>query len=126
MDIEGFYGLDERRRLSAEVELGIEWTDRSGVRYELNWIEDTSELYVMREPVPAGYEDPFGDMTVDSVPVEGLTVAVIGQIASREELERTLEGWEGAVGQPDSVSWLIARLKQSGVWVGSTDAPDPS
>lgn len=125
MDIEGFYDLDQRRRLSAEVELGTEWTDRSAVRYELNWIEDTAELYVMREPVPYGYEDPLGDTIVDNVPVQGMTVAVIGQIATREVLERVLQGWEEAVGQPDSVSWLIARLKESGVWVGSTDAPDP-
>lgn len=125
MDIEEFYDADQRRRLSGELELGTEWTDRAGVRYELNWIEDTGELYVMREPVPFEYEDPLGDAIVDNVPIEGMTVAVIGQVSTREDVERVLQGWEGAVGQADSVSWMISRLKDSGVWVGSADAPDP-
>jgi hypothetical protein len=125
MDIEEFYDADQRRRESGELELGIEWTDHAGVRYELNWIEDTAELYVMREPVPYEYEDPLGDVIVDNVPVEGMTVAVIGQVPTRDDVERVLQGWEQAINAPDSVAWLISRLKESGVWVGSADAPDP-
>jgi len=55
VDIEEFYDADDRRRQSAEIELGGDWHDAKGVRYELNWIEDTGELYVMREPArPSG------------------------------------------------------------------------
>ena len=54
MDIEEFYEADERRRRSAEIELGLDWHDVHDVRYELNWVQDTGELYVMREPNPAG------------------------------------------------------------------------
>ena len=50
MDIEEFYEADERRRRSEEIELGTEWLDADGVRYELSWVADTGELYVMREP----------------------------------------------------------------------------
>ena len=44
MDIEQFYSADERRRQSAEVELGTNWFDAKGSRYELSWVEDTGEL----------------------------------------------------------------------------------
>ncbi len=50
MDIEEFYEADERRRRSEEVEIGTEWHDADGARYELSWVADTGELYVMREP----------------------------------------------------------------------------
>ena len=52
MDIDEFYEADPRRRASAELELGTEWRDADGVRYELNYVEDTGELYVLREPEP--------------------------------------------------------------------------
>ena len=64
VDIEEFYDADERRRRSAELELGRDWKDDHGVRYELNWVEDTGELYVMREPVPHDVADPFGGIHV--------------------------------------------------------------
>ena len=52
MDIDEFYEADPRRRASAELELGTEWLDKDGVRHELNYVEDTGELYVLREPSP--------------------------------------------------------------------------
>ena len=61
MDIEEFYEADERRRRSEEIELGTEWHDRDAVRYEVSWVADTGELYVMREPAPRVAEDLFGD-----------------------------------------------------------------
>ncbi len=52
MDIEEFYDGDPRRRPSAEIELGTDWHDAHGTTYEVNWVEDTGELYLMREPAP--------------------------------------------------------------------------
>lgn len=128
VDIEQFYDRDERRRASAEIELGTEWLDRHGVRYELSWVEDTGELYVMREPPPPGYEDPFGGIyvKVDNAPVDGITVIVLGTVATRPDLERLLEGWEQHVGQPDSVHWLVDRLEAGGVLTPAAEqeAPD--
>lgn len=118
MDIEQFYDADPRRRPSTEVELGTEWRDALGVRYELNWIVETGELYTMREPVPPEWEDPFGGIHVrsgDSAPTDGMTVAVVAQIPTRERLEEVLSGWEKAVDGPSSVSWLVDRLRESGV-----------
>ncbi len=60
MDIDEFYEADPRRRASAELELGSEWLGKDGVQHELNYVEDTGELYVLREPAPHVREDPFG------------------------------------------------------------------
>lgn len=125
MDIDQFYEADERRRQSIEVELGTEWRDPHGVRYELNWVEATSELYVMREPPPPMWEDPFGDIYVERgrrAPVTGMTVVVIAHVPTRERLEEVLDGWQQAMMTPDSVAWLADRLRSNGVadssWAG--------
>ncbi len=118
MDIEQFYDADERRRESSEVELGTEWRDAGGVRYELNWIEDTGELYVMMEPPPPEWEGPFGDLHVnvrDSAPVTGMAVFVVGHITTRDELEHVLDGWQAAMSTPGAVEWLAKRLISEGV-----------
>ncbi len=127
MDIDQFYEADERRRQSAEVELGTEWRDSHGLRYELNWIEDTSELYVMREPPPPMWEDPFGDVYVERgkhAPVTGMTVVIIAHVTSREQLEGVLRGWQSEMSRPNSIGWLIERLKQHRVadssWAGQS------
>ena len=128
MDIGQFYDDDDRRRQSAEIELGTEWRDSQGVRYELNWIEDTGELYVMREPAPPAWEDPFGDIyvrTSDRAPITGMTVVVIAHIEERERLEEILKGWPQAMDRADSVSWLAKRLKSAGV-AERSEAGDPS
>ena len=121
-DIEAFYAADERRRASAEIELGQDWHDAQGVRYELSWIEDTGELYVMTEAAPSGFVDPFGDQldpfgrwSGASVPTSSLVVRILGRIPARQDVERTLEGWEDAMGRPDSTQWIVDRLRDAGV-----------
>jgi hypothetical protein len=115
MDIEEFYEADERRRRSEEIELGTDWHDGDGVRYEVSWIADTGELYVMREPALRMTEDPFGDVFSGKVPVDTLTVAVVGFIPERDRVDQVLAGWEDAMGQPDSVSWVAERLRVEAV-----------
>ena len=127
MDIDEFYDADERRRASTEIALGTEWHDRHGVRYELNWVQDTGELYVMREPPPHEWEDPFGGIHVDiksDAPADGMTVAVIGHIGSHQDLERVLDGWAHQMPREDSAHWLADRLQTEGVAVRSENAPD--
>jgi hypothetical protein len=128
-DIEAFYAADERRRSSAEIELGQDWYDAQGVRYELSWIEDTGELYVMAEAAPSGFVDPFGDQLDPfgrwlgaSVPTSSLVVRILGRIPSREAVERSLEGWEQAMGQPESTNWIVERLRADGVEPPATGA----
>lgn len=111
MNIEQFYAADERRRRSEEIELGTEWHDADEARYELSWVADTGELYVMREPDVPMTEDPFGDVYRSDVPVGEITVAVIGWIPERDRMEEVLEGWESTMDEPNSVAWLAQRLR---------------
>ena len=121
MNIEEFYDADPRRRTSAEIELGRNWTDAHGVRYELSWIEDTGELYVMREPVPAMWATPFGGVhargmhSLDEKEVGGMTVYVVAMLPTRADVDNALAGWEEIVDRQDSVAWLVDRLRASGV-----------
>jgi hypothetical protein len=130
VDIEEFYDADERRRRSPELELGQDWHDQYQVRYELNWVEDTGELYVMREPYAYESLDPFGGIHVagthgvDEAEVEGMIVSVVGTVADRQTLEQALEGWEEAMGAVDSVAWLVDRLRHHGI-LGPADPSSP-
>lgn len=117
VDIEEFYDADPRRRRSAEVELGEDWHDSHGVRYELSWVEDTGELYVMREPAPSGWATPFGGIhargahSTDEQEVEGMVIDVVASIPSRQRLDEVLAGWEDAESSPDGIGWLVERLR---------------
>lgn len=115
VDIEEFYDADPQRRSSPEVELGTEWHDAHGVRYELSWVQDTGELYVMREPVPETWEDPFGDFLVQEASVDNFTVAVVGRVTTHDELEEVLAGWQEAMREPNGVAWIADRLRAKGV-----------
>ena len=115
MDIEEFYQADERRRRSEEVEIGTDWHDGAGARYEVSWVADTGELYVMGEPNAPMSVDLFGDVYESKVPTTAVTVAVVGWIADRARMEQVLEGWQTAMTQPNSVSWLAERLRQQSV-----------
>jgi hypothetical protein len=117
MDIEEFYDADPRRRPSAEIELGTEWRDVDGTRYEVSWLEDTGELYVMREPVPHIQADPFGGQRYSMGDFEEaeMTVQVVAQISSLEEVHRILDGWQAAMASDGGAEWLGERLKAAGV-----------
>jgi hypothetical protein len=125
MDIDEFYEADPRRRASAELELGSEWVGRDGVNHELNYVEDTGELYVLREPAPHVTEDPFGGLHV-STP-EGydgkMTVHVIARIDSVDSVHRILTGWQDAMHGEDATGWLGGRLREAAVAVGPTGDP---
>jgi hypothetical protein len=127
MDIEEFYDGDPRRRPSAEIELGTDWHDRHGTRYEVNWVEDTGELYLMREPVPHIVEDPFGGLHFSMrAQEEGkMTVHVVALIDTHDQLEKILDGWQHAMVGDDGAEWLADRLRTAGVATTSEDpAPD--
>jgi hypothetical protein len=123
MDIEEFYDGDARRRPSAEIELGSDWHDTHGSRYELNWVEDTGELYVMSEPAPHAVEDPFGGVHYSMRTAEEgkMTVRVVARITSLDEVHRILEGWQDAMKGDGGAEWLAARLRATGVATGPDD-----
>jgi hypothetical protein len=110
MDIETFYEQNEARRESAEFEFGSEWTDASDNEYELSWVEATGELYLMVEPDALVNEDIFGDFLVSEEPITDLTVVIVGKVASLAALEDQLIGWEEAMLEEDSLTWLRERF----------------
>ena len=85
MNIEDFYAEDERRRASSEVEFGRDWRDGAGVRYELSWVQDTGELYL------------------------------IGVVNSRERIEEVLVGWPEAMAEAEGIEWMAERLRGAGI-----------
>ncbi len=113
MDIEEFYDADPRRRSSEELQFGQDWHDAHGRRYELNWVADTGELYVMQDELPPVWYDPFGDFLVMPADPRDLGVRVLRHIPDREAVVALLAGWEEAMGQEDSVGWLIQRLRRA-------------
>lgn len=110
MDIETFYEQNEARRESAEFEFGSEWTDASDNEYELSWVEATGELYLMVEPDALVNEDIFGDFLVSEEPITDLTVVIVGKVASLAALEDQLQGWEEAMLEENSLTWLHERF----------------
>ena len=118
MDIEAFYDADARRRPSAELELGTEWQDGDNVHYELNYVVDTGELYVVQEPPPHESADPFGGVHVRAITDDQekqMIVRVVAIIESTERLHQIIDGWEEKMATPNSVGWLADRLKAAGV-----------
>jgi hypothetical protein len=111
MDIEEFYDADPRRRESEEIEFGREWSDASGMRTELSWVEATGELYAMAEPAGSVEMDPLGDTRVDDLPTEAVTVEILGTVATREEVDQLLSGWDAVMEKgPNSIQWVRDRL----------------
>ena len=110
MDIEGFYDADPRRRASDEISFGRDWLDADGQRYELNWVVDTGELYLMGEPAEPVEMDALGDAWVQDLPVDQIKVEILGTIAERAEVDSTLAGWERAMDEPDGVAWIRQAL----------------
>jgi hypothetical protein len=125
VDIDEFYESDPRRRPSAELELGTQWKDKDGVNHELNYVEDTGELYVLREPAPHVSEDPFGGLHISTDPGfdRKITVHIVAKIDSVDRVHEILEGWQEAMSRDDGAEWLGQRLRSAGVAVGAGGDP---
>ena len=94
-----------------------------GARYEVNWIEDTGELYVMREPIPHITEDPFGGQrySIRDAEEKKMTVHVVAQIDSLDTLHQILAGWADAMAANGGAEWLAERLRAAGAAVGTEE-----
>jgi hypothetical protein len=120
MDIEEFYAADERRRKSAELEFGRDWSDENG-RSGVSWIEDTGEVYVMREPIAAVTGSGAGDLELVPMSGDGLVVEVFGVVMGRPAVEGVMSGWEQKMGDADGIAWLRDRIEHASEHSG--DAP---
>jgi len=121
MDIEGFYAQNERRRHSAELEFGRDWQDVGGGRSEVSWVEDTGELYVMREPNAAVTGSGAGDLELVPMSEHQLGVEVLGIVTGRDAIGAVMSGWEDAMRKPDGIAWLRDRIEHADEHAG--DAP---
>ena len=110
MNIEEFYDADPRRRASPELQFGLDWHDSHGRRYELNWVADTGELYIMQDEPPPAWTDPFGDFYVFGADPRDLGVRVLTVVEGADTVRAMLDGWAEAMGLGDSVAWLVERL----------------
>jgi hypothetical protein len=127
MDIEEFYDGDPRRRPSAEIELGTDWRDSQDVHYELNYVEDTGEVYVMHEPQPTESVDPFGGIHVKpftDAKEHQMTVRVVAHIDTVDNLHTILKGWQEAMVGDRGAEWLAERFRAAGVAVAPGGAID--
>jgi hypothetical protein len=127
VDIEEFYDENPVRRSSEELEFGRDWTDDQRNRYEVAWVEDTGELYIMGEPVEPIFSDGLGDDFVQRLPTEDVVVTILTTIPDRAAIDRTLAGWSKAMKQPNSLAWLRDRLANpptDGGQPSSGDAPE--
>lgn len=110
MDIEQFYDADPRRRASEEEQFGRDWFAADGVNWELNWVADTGEVYAMRELVEPGGMDPVGDTWVQELPVDAVTVEILGVVAEHSALVQALDGWQDAMPTENSLDWARQRI----------------
>ena len=126
MDIEHFYDGNPKRRSSKEYSFGRDWTDAGGTRWELNWVEDTGEVYIMREAGEPLIMDPLGDTAVPDLPADQVTVEIVATIDSLEAVEATFSGWSGAQAGARSLDWVRERAGEAGRGLSHPDAgPDP-
>jgi hypothetical protein len=95
------------------LQFGQDWHDGHGRRYELNWVEDTGELYVMQDELPPLWFDPFGDFMTMPIDPATLGVRVIKLVHGRDQVQTLLDGWEEAMAREDGVAWLVDRLRST-------------
>jgi hypothetical protein len=98
MDIEDFYEQDPRRRASDETEFGREWSEDDR-RFEVSWVADTGEVYVMAEPYSRR-----------ELSTESVTVEILGVIKGRDAINSALAGWSDAMAKPNSLAWVRGRV----------------
>jgi hypothetical protein len=98
MDIEEFYDQDPRRRTSEETEFGREWSENDR-RFEVSWVADTGEVYVMAEPYSRR-----------EISTESVTVEVLGVVTGRDAIDSALAGWREAMAKPNNLAWVRERV----------------
>jgi hypothetical protein len=130
VDIEHFYDSNPARRTSKEYSFGSDWTDPGGVRWELNWVEDTGEVYLMREAGEPLVMDPLGDTMMPKLDSDEVTVEILGVVEGLDVVESAFSGWSEAQAAPGSIAWVHERMADAASGElhgdGSQDPPPTS
>jgi hypothetical protein len=109
MDISEFYDGDPRRRESSEVQFGDGWSTPADEHstYRAEWLFETGELYVVREPHPGGAFAKFLDqLDIDQVEINELTVEILGTFPDEKAVQDALTDWDKHMLKHDSLRWL--------------------
>jgi hypothetical protein len=109
MDISEFYDGDPRRRESSEIPFGDGWSTEADEHstYRANWLFETGELYVVREPHPGGLFARYLDqLDIDQVDINELTVEVLGTFDDEKAVQSALAGWDKHMLKHESLTWL--------------------
>jgi hypothetical protein len=109
MDISEFYDGDPRRRESSEVPFGDGWSTEADEHstYRANWLFETGELYVVREPHPGGLFARYLDqLDIDQVDVSELTVEILGTFSDEQAVQKALADWDKHMQKHESLNWL--------------------
>ena len=75
-----------------------------------SWVEDTGELYLMREPNAGVWGDGAGDLRCVPVSEHALGVEVLGVVSRACRDRRVMSGWDQAMNRPDGIAWLRDRV----------------
>lgn len=112
-----FYAENWQRHVSREVDFGLYWKDSYGHRFRITWVEATGEVYaVALGAISTAMLDSETMITFGGNDDTGF-VEVLASGLSEEEVERRLDGWAEACGNPihgytmtDSMRWVRERL----------------
>lgn len=103
------------------MQFGGAWLDESGYSYFVVWVEETGELYAIREvlrgdggalPLVA-LANPWVLVLPRRVDVEAEIFVLLTE-PSRPRIDRLLEGWADLQGQPGGFEALMDRLDEAG------------
>jgi len=113
------FSSDPRRGRSPQVQFGGAWLDESGYSYFVVWVEQTGELYAIREilhgggPLPLALANPWALVLPRRVDVEAEIFVLLTE-QSRERIDSLLDGWADLQGEPGGFEELIGRLDKAG------------
>lgn len=92
-DLAAFYGDDERRSGSKEVDFGTRWlTTTAEPPWRVSWVVATGELYAVRSE-------------------GGGPVELLGRFPTRRQVEEALRNWPHMYGTIGSLAWVRRRCR---------------
>lgn len=96
LSLGAFYASEPARDISREQDVGLYWRGVGShpPTFRAAWIHDTGELYVMQ------HEGTLGGGRVD----------VVGHFTDAVAVDDALGGWREVCGDPESLTWLVARV----------------
>ena len=118
MDINEFYS-DPLRGRSPHVQIGGAWLDDTGYSYCVVWVEQTGELYAIREvlrdggPLPLALVSPWLHVLQRPADDEAEIIVLLTE-PSRRRIDALLDGWADLQGQPGGFEELMGRLDKAG------------